>query len=408
MKRSTMKTIGWLWALGMMGASASAESPGIVKRPIFEAEAKHNHASCIVETPRGDLLAAWYSGTGERTADDVVIQAAWLAKGADAWSPRFQTADTPGYPDCNPGLLAAPDGRVWMFWPTILDHRWEGALLKFAVADPSQGPPGPIRWETSNVLHVTPEPGKIEKAVAASIDRLTAEERSKYAKELEPLRQRSAELIYQRLGWMPRVRGIVLPSGRWIMPLYCDTFSISLMAYSDDQGKTWKAGDATVGFGAIQPSLVPKKDGSLVAFFRDNGPHKKIRTATSRDEGATWTDVVDTPLPNPGAGIEAIRLASGAWALVYNDLPRGRHSLAVSLSDDEGATWPITRHVERAEPGSSFHYPSMTQGRDGKIQLTYTYSLGLGGGTARRSTIMHATFDEAWVRQGDGESPQRP
>ena len=368
-----------------MAGTAAAESPGVVKRPIFEAEPKHNHASCVAEAPNGDLLAVWYNGTGERKADDVVIQAAWLAKGADAWSPRFQTADTPGYPDCNPALLAAPDGRIHMFWPTILDHRWESALLKWNVADPSQGPPGPIRWESSNVLHITPAPGSIEKAVADSTAKLTDEERTRYAKELEPFPARSADLLYQRLGWMPRARGIVLPSGRWLLPLYCDTFSISLMAISDDHGKTWTAGAPTVGFGAIQPTVVPRKDGTLVAFFRDNGPHNKVRTATSPDEGKTWTDVVDTPLDNPGAGIEAIALGSGAWALIHN----------------EGRTWPVKRHLELDKPGSSFHYPSMMQARDGKIHATYTYSLGLGNGTAKQSTMMHAAFDEAWVRQGD-------
>ena len=31
----------------------------------------------------GGLLAAWYSGSGERKADDVVIEGAWLAQGED-------------------------------------------------------------------------------------------------------------------------------------------------------------------------------------------------------------------------------------------------------------------------------------------------------------------------------------
>jgi hypothetical protein len=130
--------------------------------------------------------------------------------------------------------------------------------------------------------------------------------------------------------------------------------------------------------------------------MRDNGPHHKIRLSTSPDEGQSWTPVVDSTLPNPGAGIEAIRLASGRWALVYNDLERGRHSLAVSLSDDEGATWAKTRHVERAEAGKgSFHYPSMIQARDGAIHLSYTHSIG------GASTIMHATITEDWVLAGD-------
>ena len=80
------------------------------------------------------MAACWRPGTagsGERKADDVVIEGAWLGKGKTAWGPKFLLADTPGYPDCNPALFAAPDGSLWLFWPTILDHRWEGALLKY-------------------------------------------------------------------------------------------------------------------------------------------------------------------------------------------------------------------------------------------------------------------------------------
>ena len=74
-----------------------------------------------------------------------------------------------------------------------------------------------------------------------------------------------------------------------------------------------------IGFGNIQPSLVRKNDGEIVAFMRDNGPHHKIRLSTSRDDGVSWSPVVDSAFPNPGAGIEAIRLANGHWALIYND-----------------------------------------------------------------------------------------
>ena len=80
-------------------------------------------------------------------------------------------------------------------------------------------------------------------------------------------------------------------------------------------------------------------------------PHKRIRLSTSTDDGESWIAVVDTAFPNPGAGIEAVVLTTGNWALIYNDTARGRHSLAVSLSDDEGKSWKWTRHVEKREPG---------------------------------------------------------
>jgi predicted neuraminidase len=171
------------------------------------------------------------------------------------------------------------------------------------------------------------------------------------------------------------------------------------MAISDDRGASWSAGELMVGYGNIQPSLVRKSDGTLVAFMRDNGPHRRIRLSTSADEGRSWSPAADSPLPNPGAGIEALRLANGNWVLIYNDTAKGRHSLAVSLSDDEGTHWRWTRHLERREPGQgSFHYPSIIQRRDGTIHTTYTYSTpGYG------STIKYASFNEAWIRQGDEE-----
>jgi predicted neuraminidase len=384
-------------ALGVWAATARAEPPFRERAAIFPANPKHNHASCVVETRDGNLLAAWYSGSGERKADDVVIEGAWLPKGHTAWGPKFTMADTPGYPDCNPALFSAPDGSLWLYWPTILDHRWEGALLKYARAEQPSGTPTPIVWTRTGVLHITPTDfaRDVERAIAA----LSTQDRARYSRQLKAVEARSHDELYQRLGWMPRVHPITLPSGRWILPLYTDTFSASIMAISDDRGQTWCASRPLVGFGNIQPSLVRRNDGVLVAFMRDNGPHQRIRTSTSKDDGVSWSSVVDSSFPNPGAGIEAIRLTNGRWVLVYNDLSRGRYSLAVSLSDDEGASWKWTRHLERAAGGQGqFHYPSLIQTSDGAIHVTYTFSRpGLG------STIQHARFNEAWISSGDRE-----
>lgn len=387
---------------------ALGESPEFFTQAIFPSEHKHNHASTLIESAPGFFLAAWYSGSGERQSDDVEIQGSWLAPGRGGWGPRFLMADTPGYPDCNPALFHSAAGEIWLFWPTILDHRWEGALLKYQVVGPATAL-RPIQWTRSGVLHVTPESQGFAAAMEKSLATLSEEEKARYEKDVKPYLARSKDLLYQRLGWMPRCHPIALPGdragkhpSRWIFPLYCDTFSASIMVFSDDQGKTWRTGKPMIGFGNIQPCLVRKKDGALVAYMRDNGPHHRIRMSTSADDGESWGEVVDTAFPNPGAGIDVARLTSGNWALVYNDSARGRHSLAVSLSDDEGETWKWTRHVEKHEPGQgSFHYPSIIQGTavgggDGKIHLTYTHHTPAAG-----STIQYARFNEAWIREGD-------
>ena len=72
-------------------------------------------------------------------------------------------------------------------------------------------------------------------------------------------------------------------------------------------------------------------------------------------------------------------------------------ALAVSLADDEGASWKWTRHLQRREPGQgSFHYPSIIQGREGEIHVTFTHHVPGQG-----STIMYARFNEAWISSGD-------
>jgi predicted neuraminidase len=46
----------------------------------------------------------------------------------------------------------------------------------------------------------------------------------------------------------------------------------------------------------------------------------------SRDGGMTWSPVVDDDIPNPGSGLEVIRLQSGRWAMVCNDTEQGTPS----------------------------------------------------------------------------------
>ena len=117
--------------------------------------------------------------------------------------------------------------------------------------------------------------------------------------------------------------------------------------------QTWKTSAPLVGGGNIQPSIVRKKDGTLFTLMRDNGPApKRLHKSESRDAGLTWSPVTDSDLPNPGSGAEIISLRNGHWVLIYNDTERGRNSLMVAISDDEGQTWKWKRRLEYdpAEP----------------------------------------------------------
>lgn len=380
---------------------------------LFPVEHWHNHSSSIVEHPDGHLLVTWFHGSGERTADDVELLGAWQRRGTTTWTPPARLADTPGYPDTNPTLFVDRTARLWLLWPTILANEWHTALMK--VKTTARWPVGQVpAWETSEVMHITPG-DRFAEITSREADRLAAalpdgDAGTRRRAYLERLKKDAADKLTRRLGWMTRVHPLQLADGRIIVPLYSDGFSFSLMAFSDDNGATWKASDPLVGGGNIQPALARRRDGTIVAYMRDNGPPpKRIHVAESKDRGETWSAVTDADLPNPGTSVDVAVLANGRWALVYNDLERGRHSLAISLSDDEGRTWSATRHLDRdpdgatAEQQGQYHYPSIIQSRDGRIHVTYSVFLPQASsrkdaeGRLIRKSIKHVAFDEAWI-----------
>jgi predicted neuraminidase len=371
------------------------QTPQYESELVFPLHEQHNHAPGIVECPNGDLLVSWYRGTGERSADDVAVYGARRAAGEEQWSEPFLMADRPGFPDCNTCMSIDGRGRLWLFWPTILANSWESCITNYKVASQYGGPGAPL-WEREGLVLLKPDDFQAE-ANKVLEDRLA--EAGVLAEAVQrglfvEMRQRLGEKLYQRLGWQPRCKPVELSSGRWLLPLYTDTFSISIMAVSDDEGQTWYASRPLIGFGNIQPTLLERADGTLLAYMRENGPLDRIRVCQSDDQGLTWGAVGTSELPNPGSGLDGVRLANGHWLLVYNDTTEGRSSLAVSLSDDEGRTWKWTRHLERAESGS-YHYPAVIQGQDGTIHAVYSYFVAGG------KSMKHAAFQEAWVLAGD-------
>jgi len=363
---------------------------------IFPLEKWHNHSSSIVELPNGDLLVCWFHGSGERTADDVLIQAARWNHTTAKWSAPFTLADTPGFPETNPVLFLDSHRRLFFLWPLIVAHKWETALMKYRISTDYQQSSGPPKWEHQDNIVLIPK----------DIASLTRDFAAPAAAESNPRAERARRQIsnaedeyFSRMGWFTRTHPLELASGRILVPMYSDGFSYGIMAISDDRGYTWTASQPIVGEGCIQPSVVRKNDGTLVAYLRDNGPApKRAHISVSRDDGVSWTRARDTEILNPGTSLENIRLSNGNWIMVYNDLETGRYSLVAALSDDEGATWKWKRHLEgkpSAQAPAQYHYPSVIQASDGAIHVTYSYF------TPEGKAIKHVRFDESWLKSGD-------
>jgi predicted neuraminidase len=132
-----------------------------------------------------------------------------------------------------------------------------------------------------------------------------------------------------------------------------------------------------------------------MAYLRDSGgTPQRVLMSESSDQGETWSFAIDTDIPNPGSSLEVTVLKNGHWVMAYNDTEDNRNNWAVSLSNDEGKTWMWKRHIgQSADQSESFSYPSLIQTKDGKLHLTYSY------GNPSGKTIMHASFDEKWIKK---------
>ena len=375
--------------------SAQAQSPFFVGRAIFALQEKHVHGSSIVECLNGDLLACWFHGSGERTANDVQVQGARWRKGANQWGPVFLMADTPGFPDCNPVLYIDRRNRLWLFWVTVLANQWQNSLLKYRLSEDYQKAEAPV-WQWQEVISLNPG-DRFAETVRQGFKELGRDEPmwAEYALPYERmLIEASRDPFKRQIGWMTRIHPLTLADGRLLLPLYSDGFNLSLIALSDDDGATWQASAPIVGYGLNQPSLVQKQDGSLIAYMRDDGdPPKRVLISTSTDRGESWTIARDSDIPNPGSSLEVIKLHSGNWLMVYNDTEEGRHSLCAALSDDEGRSWRWHRSVAASPKNEkSFSYPSVLQRRSGMIDVTFSYAAD------HQETIRHVSFNEAWVK----------
>ena len=284
------------------------------------------------------------SRLGEREADDVVIEAARFTNATHTWSKPFLLADTPGFPDTNPTMFIDSRQRLFLFWPVIIANEWYTALMKYRVSSDYQQSSGPPKWERQDNILLKPQ--RMEEQTKAVLE--------KDLKRGGPFGMRASRLIalandkyFSRMGWFTRTHAVQLPSGRILLPLYSTVIRFRSWASVMTGEMTWTASNP-LWAGSIQPTVLLKRDGTLVAYMRDNGPPpKRVHISTSKDDGVSWAPAQDTDIPNPGTSLEAIVLKDGNWLMVYNDLERADthllphcRKMKARLGDGSG-TWMV-------------------------------------------------------------------
>ena len=348
----------------------------IVKKEfIFTPQNEHSHGSSIVALPNGDFFAVWFQGSGERTADDVRIMGARLQKGKDSWSKPFVAADTPGLPDCNPVVFLNNKGKLFLVWIAVQGNQWEGSILRTRTSTNYNNPGAPV-WEWQDNILI--KPGKeFEEEIQQKFKEMPELEHgwAGFAPLYDDMiKEASKDKVKRSIGWMTRIKPLILSNGRIILPLYSDGYNLSICAISDDDGESWKASNPIVGRGPIQPALAVRKNGDIVAYMRDSGDAPaRVHKSISKDNGESWSYTVKTDIPNE-ASVELLKLKDGRWAFLGNDINDGRYRLVLMLSDDEGETWKWKEYLENdnKQGGGSYSYPCLIQTADGLLHITYS------------------------------------
>ena len=366
-------------------------NPAIVRQTlIFPAQDKHVHGSSIVNLPNGDFLSVWFYGSGERSADDVKIMGARLRKGETTWSQPFIMADTPNLPDCNPVLFLNSQGKLFLVWIAVEANQWEYSILRYRTStDYTKSGPPIWSWQDNILL----KPGEaFSQEVEKKFNDLTRNTAGwgGYAPKYDNMIIDASHDVGKRsIGWMTRIKPLLLGNSRIVLPLYSDGFNFSLMAISDDDGTSCKPGLPVVGRGPIQPALARKKDGTLVAFMRDSGDEPtRVHYSESKDNGESWSATTKTDIPNT-ASVELLVLHDGRWAFLGNDIDDGRYRLSLYLSDNEGKTWTWKTRIEDHKPGQGgYSYPSLIQTPDGLLHMTYSHHDGRANGKSIKYVVV--------------------
>ena len=352
-----------------------------------------NHAAQITVLANGDLGCVWFGGTQEGIPD-ISVYFSRLAQGSDTWSAPVKLSDDATRSEQNPLLFRTPAGEVWLLHTAQLGGNQDTALVRRRISRDDGRSWGPAE------------------TLIAPVDGYGVFVRQ------PPV------VTKQGLWLLPIFRCVTPAQGKWV-----GDHDTSAVYISDDAGQSWNPVDVPGSTGMVHMSIVPRGDG-FAAFFRSRWAD--FIYASHSADGRAWSAPVPTTLPNNNSSIQALTLADGRLAMVFNassvkdatgrrlglyddigeeeDAPpppaEGRTAfwgaprapMTLAISADEGKTW-VQRDLDigdgfcmtnnsKDKLNREYSYPSVTQTPDGMLHIAYTYF---------RRAIKYVRVSPGWV-----------
>ncbi|MGZ4778963.1 MAG: exo-alpha-sialidase [Thermoanaerobaculia bacterium] len=324
------------------------------------------HGAAAAELPNGNIVAMWYGGEDEIQPDVVIVSSIrdhvsgrWSVPNVVEDSSRVRRAlRMPVKSIGNPTLVADAHG-VRMFFVAVVAGGWSGGTICM-----SSSPDG-VHW--SDARHVITSPffnvGMLDRGA--------------------PLAYEDGSVA------LPIYREFL---GKWplIARVDADGHVVDLARIRDTYGRPW-----------IQPWLVGIGDREALAFLRLSSRRPgAVGFATTRDGGASWTAVDETPLMHRDSAVAATQLADRSILVFYNSRIGDRREISIMRGSDRwtdgfdrwssrfSVVMENAPYVKEGAVRTEHSYPFVIRTRDGRTHLFYTW---------RRSRICHVTFNDLWV-----------
>lgn len=283
------------------------------------------HASTIEIMDNGDLISAWFGGSGEGD-DDVRIWYSVYSNGS--WSSAAQV----------------PSDDTVAHWNPVLQNFGEYVRLYYKVGTDTE------IWVTKYTD--TYDNGKTWTPAKELVEGDTSGGRG-------PVKNKC----------------LVTKDGKIIAPASTEQGEWkSFFDISVDGGKTWMKTDFVASDASmIQPALWEDQDGNIHAFFRTKSG--KLYRSDSYDGGYTWCEAYKTDLPNNNSGVDVVMTDNGWLWLAYNPISVNglRYKLRLAVSKDNGETWEKVTELDSS--GFIFYeysYPAIVA-EGNRLYITYTY-----------------------------------
>lgn len=374
---------------GRLSVKSEGREEALLPSPVVQ-----NHASFLAELSDGAILCAWFGGSLEGKSD-ISIRACVLPKGADAWGPVNTLSTDPDNSEQNPVVFTAPDGRLFLFHTSQPSGNQDECRIRMAE------------------LHR--DGTRIEAEAGRYLD--------------------------LPRGCFIRAPLQVLDDGAWMLPIFrcvprdgqkwTGSHDMAAVGITRDGGLTWDYSEVAGSVGSVHMCPVQTADG-MAAFYRRRQADFVCRSL-SGDGGRTWSAPTPTDVPNNNSSIAVTRLSDGGLAMICNPVnaamsdarraslydelgedddrpdadPSGgctpiwgveRAPVALCLSDDGGASFPVRYLVEDGEgtclsnnsidgKNKEMSYPWVLEASDGTLHLSYTY---------HRRGIKHVRLAKGW------------